>query len=141
MATRLNHTHNFANGEDTFVVTMRDYIDFDWPCKDSCRSHSFVMRISRWSCLVTGSSATRDYHYHCIGSIEKSFGETQDRTRTYYSFDHGHDNILYYMYCNIILIFKTYYTHFVIYTQERITELNSRWFKRTKMRHLTSRSR
>ena len=38
----------------TLLATfVHDDIDFDWSCTDSCRSHGFVMRVSRWSHLVT----------------------------------------------------------------------------------------
>ena len=60
----------------SFVVTKRDYIDFDWPCTDSCRSHGFVMRVSRQSRLVTGSSATRNYkHSSLVRPASFAWGE------------------------------------------------------------------
>ena len=57
-------------------MTKRDYIDFDGPCTDSCRSHGFVMRVSRQSRLVTGSSAMQNYkHSSFVGPASFAWGE------------------------------------------------------------------
>ena len=52
----------------SFVVTTCNYIDFDWPCTDSCRSHSFVMRGSRWS---HGTSVMQDYRLSSQVAVSK----------------------------------------------------------------------
>ena len=57
-------------------MTKRDYIDFDGPCTDSCRSHGFVIRVSRQSRLVTGSSAMQNYKQcSLVGPASFAWGE------------------------------------------------------------------